>query len=394
MPRKLSDSVVIITGASSGIGRATALRFADDGAKVVVAARRQDALEDLAREIEQRGGKASPYGLDVTKEDEVHALARYARDTYGRIDVWVNNAAVTLFGRFEEIPPEAFRRVLDTNFFGYVHGARAVLPYFREQGRGTLINVSSIVGEVGQPYTSPYVASKWAIRGFSESLRMELSLDEAPEINVCTVLPATIDTPLFQQAANYSGRAPKAMRPVYDAERVAATIVRMAKSAKREAYVGAVGPMLHWQHQLAPSMVEFSMARQVQMDHFQERPAEPTSGNLWEPMPGWAQVSGDWKTPSQTAPAVFALPAIATAIAGTAGWLFVRARQRRRQTRLEQARRQAEAAAKPVQRQLKQARRQFEEVARPVQKQVNRGAAAAREPARRAVETVRQTVGV
>ncbi|HET6518579.1 MAG TPA: SDR family NAD(P)-dependent oxidoreductase, partial [Geminicoccaceae bacterium] len=121
-----------------------------------------------------------------------------------RIDVWVNNAAVTLFGRLEETPPEVFDRVIRTNLFGYIYGARAVVPYFREQGSGTLTNVSSIVAYAGQPYTSAYVMTKAAIRVFGECLRQELL--DAPDIHVCTVLPASSDTPLFQHGANYTGR--------------------------------------------------------------------------------------------------------------------------------------------------------------------------------------------
>src|SRR5690606_21511524 len=143
------------------------------------------------------------------------------------------------------------RRVIETNLFGYVHGARTALPYFREQGCGTLINVASAVAAAPQPYTSAYVASKFAIRGLSDCLRMELSLDHVPDIHVCTVLPATVDTPLFQHAANYTGRAVQAMPPVYAAERVARAIVDLVTSPEREVFVGNAGRLMALQYQLA-----------------------------------------------------------------------------------------------------------------------------------------------
>jgi short-subunit dehydrogenase len=231
--------------------------------------------------------------MDVKDEVLVRGLARKALETFGRIDVWVNNAAVTLFGRLEETPYEACRQVMETNFFGYLHGIRAVIPIFREQGRGVLINVSSMVGKVGQPYTSMYVASKFAINGLSECLRMELM--DAPDIHVCTVLAGSIDTPLFQHGANYTGRAAKPIEPVYSVEKAAATIVRLAEHPHREVYVGSAAAMLHLARTIAPPLAERLVARQVEADHFQDRPAPITSGNLETPMTEWNSISGGWR---------------------------------------------------------------------------------------------------
>jgi NAD(P)-dependent dehydrogenase (short-subunit alcohol dehydrogenase family) len=218
----------VITGASSGIGRATAIRFAQKGASLVLTARRSELLEDVASECRRFGAETVAVAGDVSDPQFVDNLAKECVLRFGRLDVWVNNAAVTMFSRFEEAPPNVYRRVFETNFFGVVHGARAVLPYFREQGEGVLINMSSVVASAPQPYTSAYVASKYAIRGLSECLRMELALDDA-EIHVVHMMPASIDTPLFQHAANFTGRAAKAMEPVYPAELCAATIVRLAE---------------------------------------------------------------------------------------------------------------------------------------------------------------------
>jgi NAD(P)-dependent dehydrogenase (short-subunit alcohol dehydrogenase family) len=300
MPRKVRDSVVVITGASSGIGRATALAFAKEGASVVLAARREQPLRQAATECEALGGRALAVPTDVTDEGAVKELARRAVENFGRIDVWVNNAAVTLFGRFEETPPEVYRRVIETNLFGYIHGARAALPYFREQGSGVLINNASMVAKVPQPYTSPYVISKHGIRALGECLRQELSLDGAKDIHVCTIMPATFDTPFFQHAANYTGRAAKAMPPVYPAERVAKTIVRRARRPRRETFVGNAARMLNSQFAMAPGLTERMVATMVDRQHLADEPAPPAPGNVLGPMEEWTGVSGGWEGQKKT----------------------------------------------------------------------------------------------
>jgi NAD(P)-dependent dehydrogenase (short-subunit alcohol dehydrogenase family) len=288
----LRDSVVVITGASSGIGRAAALRFAGCRSAVVLAGRRGEALEEVAAACRERGGDAVAVVTDVTDQSAVEALAARAISAYGRIDVWVNNAAVTLFARFEEAPMDAYRRVIETNLFGYIYGARAVLPHFRRQRSGVLINVGSVVGIIGQPYTSAYCLTKFAIRGLGECLRQEL-LGEP--IHVSTILPSAIDTPLFASAANYTGRAAKPLGPVYDPEQVADAILRVARRPVRELVVGTSGWILAMAHTLSPALTERLMARQVETDHFQDRPEQPTAGNLFEPRRGGATIGGGWK---------------------------------------------------------------------------------------------------
>lgn len=319
MARALRDATVVITGASSGIGRAAAVQFARAGASVVCAARREAALNDVANECNQTRGRGIAVPTDVTSDESVSALAERALSEFGGIDVWVNNAAVSLFAPFEHAPAEVYDRVIDTNLGGYVRGARAALPVFREQGRGVLINNASVFAKAGAPYISAYVLTKYAVAGFGESLRMEL-VDE-PDIHVCTLLPASIDTPIFRQAANYTGREIRPLAPVYDADRAAAALVSLATRPRRERVVGGAGRLLRKQRLATPGAYERAAAKLVARDHFTERPAAASPGNVLAPRDDWAQVSGGW----QSSPAPIrraAVPAGALVAAGAAvAWL-------------------------------------------------------------------------
>jgi NAD(P)-dependent dehydrogenase (short-subunit alcohol dehydrogenase family) len=294
MGQKLDGAVVVVTGASSGIGRATGLAFAERGARVVLAARRAAALEDLTRECRAAGSQALVVPTDTTDEAAVAELARRAVERFGRIDIWVNNAGVYLLGSLEATPPAAFRRVLETNFFGYVNGARAVLPRFREQGHGVLINNASIYAHVGAPWLTAYVSSKFAVRGFSEALRQELV--DLPEVHVCTVSPSPIDTPIFASAANYRGRAVKAPPPTYPPEQVASVILASALRPKRERIVGGAGRLATVAELVAPRWFERVNRRYVNGLQFAAEPAPATDGNLYAPVSdGLAPARGGWR---------------------------------------------------------------------------------------------------
>lgn len=311
---RVKGSVVVITGAASGIGRATALRFAAEGATVVVASRRAKALATLTEECRRHGVEALGVPTDVTDATAVDELARRTVERFGRIDVWVNNAAVTFFSPFLKVPVEDFRRVLDVNVMGYVHGARAALTQMQLQGAGVLLNVASIVGEVPQPYTSAYSVSKAAVRALGASLRSELLLDREKHIDVVTVLPATIDTPFFRHAANYTGREVVPMPPLYSPQRVARAIVKAVKSPRREVVVGPAGRQFAVQHRVAPGTTEAMMAVQTDRTHLSRHNAAPDSpGNLYSPSsePRDAEVEGGWGGRRRTAQRRLALLGLA-----------------------------------------------------------------------------------
>ncbi|PYG00301.1 Short-chain dehydrogenase [Georgenia satyanarayanai] len=301
---RVKGCVVVVTGASSGIGRATALRFAREGADVVLAARRGQALETVAEQCRRHGVRALPVVTDVTDAAAVDRLAQQAVTSFGRIDAWVNIASVTVFGPLLATPMEDVRRVVDVNVMGYVHGARAALEHMRRQGSGVLVNVSSVVGEIPQPYTPAYSMAKAAVRALSVSLRSELWLDGARDIHVVTVLPATYDTPFFQQAANYSGRRAQPIPPLYAPPRAARGIVGAVRRPRREVTVGAGGRLMRAQHRVAPALTETMMAVLVDRTHLSRtHSAPPTSGNLYEPSSDerLAQVTGGWGGRRRTA---------------------------------------------------------------------------------------------
>ena len=253
-----------------------------------------EPLVGTARECAERGGQALPIAVDISHREAVEAAAERAVAAWGGFDVWVNNAGVSQFGRIDETPPDVYERVLTTDLLGRVNGSRAAIRQFRRQAHGRLINVSSVVGLVGQTYTSAYVASKWAIIGLSQSLRMELA--DTREITVSTVLPASIDTPIFRHAANYTGRAARAMKPVYPPEQVADAICALIRRPKRRVIVGAAGRSLALLRRLSPATAEWMMQRQVETAHLDhDRVASPSAGNVLEPLDtGEGQVRDGW----------------------------------------------------------------------------------------------------
>lgn len=331
--RQMSGSVVVITGASSGIGKATALAFAQRDARLVLCARRCQALEATASACRKLGADTMTSVVDVADGQQVSALADQAIARFGGIDVWINNAGIDAFGSFESIPPQVFERIIQINFFGTVNGARAVLPHFRERKSGILINNTSIVGTCPTPFHSAYVASKFAIRGFSFALRQEVM--DLPDVHVCVIAPASIDTPLWQRSANYSGCRVKPLDPVHPPEQVASVILELARDPQREVFAGATGWMIAEQHVAEPEMMEAVVAGYARKNLFQHAPAPPSDGALFEPARGGdgihdASVDGGWGSTRQPAPppadafAMMAAPSLIAAAPTLFAWKLSR----------------------------------------------------------------------
>ncbi len=285
--------VVVITGASSGIGLATAQAFARRGAKLVLAARGAESLEDAAEECRRLGADAIAVPTDVSDEPSVERLAAAAIAEFGCIDVWVGAASVYSYGTFERTPAEVFRKIVETNLLGQVSGARAALPRFREQGSGTLILVGSVYSKVTSPYVSPYIAAKFGLLGFCEVLGQEM---RGSGIRVCAVLPSTVDTPIYQHAANYTGQGVHPLPPVVDARRVARAIVRLVVRPRPVTVVGRVQGAMIPLHVLVPRIYAATIGPLLDLFVLRGGTVEATPGSVFEAGRG-NRVDGGWSSP-------------------------------------------------------------------------------------------------
>ena len=257
--KPVSEQVVVVTGASSGIGLATARAAAAAGARVVLAARSADALQQAVEAIQAKGGDAIHVVADVSKADDLRRVADAAIERFGRIDTWVNNAGVGIWGTIEETTEDDMRRLFETNFWGEVHGSLAALPHLKRHG-GALINVGSMGSDRAIPLQGIYSASKHAVKGFTDALRVELEREKAP-VSVTLIKPGSIGTPMPQHVRNYTDREAKLPPPIYAPEDVAATILHAAAHPMRNVSVGGqawVGSMLS---QVAPGLVDWVSAK-------------------------------------------------------------------------------------------------------------------------------------
>ena len=237
--KPIAEQVIVITGASSGIGLVTAKRAAEHGAKVVLVARNAKSLRAAVEEITAKGGDAIFAVGDVGDIKQVRAAAAAARTRYGRIDTWVNNAGSAIYGKLVDTPLDEHQKLFQTNYFGVVHGALTAVAELRERG-GAIITVDSIAAELPSPILSAYAASKHAVKGFVDALRMELNADALP-IAIALIKPSGIDTPIAQHAANHVHGEALVPPPVYDPELVATAILDAAQNVQREITVGGAG---------------------------------------------------------------------------------------------------------------------------------------------------------
>jgi len=286
------DKVVVITGASSGFGKGAAIELAPLGARLVLAARRADLLDELARECRTRGGAAVACPTDVSRKEDVERLARTALDAFGRIDVWVNNAGVGAIGRFEDVPLDVHEQVIGTDLLGTLYGSHYAYRQFLRQGSGVLINVASEQGFETVPYYSSYAAAKHGVLGLSGALRQEIKQNGITGVHVCTVMPTAHDTPFFDHAANYSGREVKAPSPLHDPENVVKAIVRLAHDPEDKEIVGADGVVKLAMSNLMPRATEKMGAKQMHKTQMEKpRPAPNSPGAVHAPMPEGTEVS-------------------------------------------------------------------------------------------------------
>lgn len=286
------DSVIVIAGASSGFGRGAAEKLAEQGAKVVLAARRDDLLSEIERDIRDKGGDAVAIHCDVSNAEDVSNLARTALEKFGRIDVWINNVGIGALGLFWDIPVEDQARVIDVNLKGLMYGAHAAIRQFRDQGYGVLINTGSVDSEVPLALQTTYAATKAGVLSMSRSLNEELRLcDEYKAIKVATIMPWAVDTPWWTHAANYTGHQPR-MAAMDDPEMVVDAIVKACTHPQEEMPVGPKATASDKMHHLFPDLTERMTARVADREAKKAGTHAPTTGSIHRPMPQGRGVSG------------------------------------------------------------------------------------------------------
>ncbi|RYG66785.1 SDR family NAD(P)-dependent oxidoreductase [bacterium] len=268
--KPLDQQVIVITGASSGIGLTTAHSAVKAGAKLVVTARSKQTLDGLVAKIEADGGEAIAVVADIGVKEEVQKVADAAIARFGRIDTWVNDAGLGIFGKLEEVSDEDNRRLFDTNFWGIVYGSQVALPHLKKQG-GALINLGSEVSEGVIPLQGMYAASKHAVKGFTDALRVELEIDEAP-VSVILIQPTAVDTPFPQHAANYMDEEPKLPTPMIDPQKVADAILRAATHGGRDVKVGVMSIVDTLAANLVPGLADKMFKAQKDRQQYDEPP--------------------------------------------------------------------------------------------------------------------------
>jgi short-subunit dehydrogenase len=291
--QRIAGRTYVVTGASSGFGRGVAELLGRQHARVVLAARRTELLEEVAAQIRASGGEALVVATDVADPEAVERLAAAAVERFGKIDVWINNAGVGAIGRFEEIPIADHSRLIDINLKGVIYGSHAAMRRFKAQGYGTLVNIGSIDSQVPLAYQASYSASKAGVWALGRALTEEIRLAGMKKrIRVVTVMPWAADTPWWPHAANYSGRAPR-MAAMDDPEKVVRAIVWVSLHPREELPVGWKAQASSTFHTIFPDLVEEvsgNIAHSEQME--KAAPMPPTTGTLYQPMAEGREVEG------------------------------------------------------------------------------------------------------
>jgi len=288
----LMGKVIVITGASSGFGKGAALRFAEAGASVVLAARRGRLLQELQAQCEDLGGGSLAVATDVSRMSDVERLFEKTLEGFGRIDVWINDAGVGAIGPFEKVPLKEHQQLVMPNLMGTVYGSYFAYRQFLRQGSGILINIASELGRHSVPYYTSYTAAKHGVVGLSDSLRQELDASDIRSIHICTVMPTAHDTPFFDHAANHTGREVLAPEPLHDPENVVETLYRLVIDPKDRQIVGGDGIVKVLMKNIAPRIREKRAAKQMHEQQMEQQPPAPdTSGAVFTPMPEGTGVS-------------------------------------------------------------------------------------------------------
>jgi NAD(P)-dependent dehydrogenase (short-subunit alcohol dehydrogenase family) len=283
--RFLAEQVIVVTGASSGVGRAVARLAGEQRARVVCAGRNGDGLAGAVREIEEAGGQALAVELDVAVEDECHQLVERAVDAFGRIDSFVRSHMVSVYGEVGELQADELRRVMDVNFLGSVYCFKAVLPHLKE-ARGTFIDFNSALAYRGIPLQAPYCASKAALRTFLESARVELQ-HEGAGVDVCVLLPGAINTPHFDRVRQKLGLQPRPVPPIYQPEVFAEVVLHCCEHPYRELPIGWGAQKALWGQKLSPRLGDRVLRRNGWRSQTTGEPKPVGSpDNLFETLPG------------------------------------------------------------------------------------------------------------
>lgn len=272
--KSLNDQVIVITGATSGIGLCTALLAAERGARIVAIGRSTEVLEQLVELVRAAGGTAHAIALDVADRAEVERAASEVLALHGRIDTWVNNAGVAIYGRLDEVFEKDNRRLFETNFWGVVNGSLAALPALRASG-GVLINLGSELSEAVVPLQGMYAASKHAVKGFTDALRVEQEHLDRAGVSVVLIQPGAVNTPYPQHARNYLDREPMLPTPLIAPQRVAAAILGAAERGGRDIKVGALSHMDTAAATVLPRLADRMSAVQARRQQHQQAPRHP-----------------------------------------------------------------------------------------------------------------------